>query len=63
MTTALQTQTKQRPWWLTLISGILALIVGAILLWAPAKNKVETGHDFPGLLDKLKDLDSELYLQ
>jgi uncharacterized membrane protein HdeD (DUF308 family) len=42
MTTALQTQTKQRPWWLTLITGILALIVGGILLWAPAKDKVET---------------------
>jgi uncharacterized membrane protein HdeD (DUF308 family) len=42
MTTALKTQTKDRPWWLTLISGILALIVGGILLWAPAKDKVET---------------------
>jgi uncharacterized membrane protein HdeD (DUF308 family) len=35
-------QTKRRPWWLTLIMGILAFVVGAILLWAPAKNKVET---------------------
>ena len=35
-------QTQQRPWWLTLINGILALIVGAILLWAPAKTKIET---------------------
>jgi uncharacterized membrane protein HdeD (DUF308 family) len=42
MTTAVQTQTKQRPWWLTLISGILALLVGGILLWSPAKTKVET---------------------
>jgi uncharacterized membrane protein HdeD (DUF308 family) len=42
MTTAVQTQTKDRPWWLTLITGILALIVGGILLWAPAKTKVET---------------------
>jgi uncharacterized membrane protein HdeD (DUF308 family) len=42
MTTASQVQTKQRPWWLTLIAGILALIVGAVLLWAPAKTKVET---------------------
>jgi uncharacterized membrane protein HdeD (DUF308 family) len=42
MTTAVETQTKQRPWWLTLISGIAALIVGAILLWSPAKTKVET---------------------
>jgi uncharacterized membrane protein HdeD (DUF308 family) len=35
-------QTQQRPWWLTLIMGILAFVVGAILLWAPAKDKVET---------------------
>jgi uncharacterized membrane protein HdeD (DUF308 family) len=35
-------QTKQRPWWLTLIAGILALIVGAVMLWAPAKTKVDT---------------------
>jgi uncharacterized membrane protein HdeD (DUF308 family) len=42
MTTATQLETKQRPWWLTMISGILALIVGAILLWSPAKTKVET---------------------
>ena len=39
---ATQMQTQQRPWWLTLISGILAMIVGAILLWSPAKTKVET---------------------
>lgn len=42
MTTASQVETKQRPWWLTLIAGVLAVIVGAILLWAPAKTKVET---------------------
>jgi uncharacterized membrane protein HdeD (DUF308 family) len=42
MTTASQVQTVQRPWWLTLINGILALIVGAVLLWAPVKTKVET---------------------
>jgi uncharacterized membrane protein HdeD (DUF308 family) len=35
-------ETKQRPWWMTLIMGILAFVVGAILLWAPAKTKVET---------------------
>jgi uncharacterized membrane protein HdeD (DUF308 family) len=34
-------QSKQRPWWLTLIAGILAVIVGAVLLWAPAKTKVD----------------------
>jgi uncharacterized membrane protein HdeD (DUF308 family) len=42
MTTATQLETTQRPWWLTLIGGILALIVGAILLWSPAKTKIET---------------------
>lgn len=42
MTTASQVETKQRPWWLTLIAGVLAVMVGAILLWAPAKTKVET---------------------
>jgi uncharacterized membrane protein HdeD (DUF308 family) len=35
-------QTQQRPWWLTLIMGIAAFVIGAILLWAPAKSKVET---------------------
>jgi uncharacterized membrane protein HdeD (DUF308 family) len=35
-------ETRQRPWWLTLIAGILALVVGATLLWAPAKTQVET---------------------
>lgn len=39
---ATQMQTRQRPWWLTLISGILATVVGAILLWSPAKTKVDT---------------------
>jgi len=43
MTTAVATQTQPgRPWWLTLISGILATIVGAVLLWSPAKTKVDT---------------------
>jgi uncharacterized membrane protein HdeD (DUF308 family) len=42
MTTASQVQTRQRPWWLTLITGILLVIVGGILLWSPAKTKVET---------------------
>ena len=39
--TAVQAQTG-RPWWLTLISGILATIIGAVLLWSPAKTKVDT---------------------
>jgi uncharacterized membrane protein HdeD (DUF308 family) len=35
-------ETKPRPWWAPLIMGIAALVIGAILLWAPAKTKVET---------------------
>jgi uncharacterized membrane protein HdeD (DUF308 family) len=31
---------RQRPWWLTLILGIFAVIIGAVLLWAPAKTQV-----------------------
>lgn len=38
---ALSLQTKQRPWWLTLIGGILAVIVGGLLLWANLQTKVE----------------------
>ncbi len=33
---------KPRPWWLTLIEGILAFIVGIILLWAPTNARVDT---------------------
>lgn len=40
--TATSMETKQRPWGLTLVMGIMAFIVGAILLWSPAKTKVET---------------------
>ena len=39
---AAQVQTKQRPWWLTLISGILAVVVGATLLWGGLAAKVQT---------------------
>jgi uncharacterized membrane protein HdeD (DUF308 family) len=44
MTTAaaVQPQAKQRPWWLTLISGILAVIIGATLLWGGLGTKVQT---------------------
>jgi uncharacterized membrane protein HdeD (DUF308 family) len=31
-----QVQTRQRPWWLTLITGISALILGAFFLWGAA---------------------------
>ena len=40
--TAMSMKTKDRPWWLLLVQGIAAFVIGAILLWAPAKTKVET---------------------
>ena len=42
MNTAAAMETPKHPWWLTLIQGILALILGAVLLWAPAKDKADT---------------------
>jgi uncharacterized membrane protein HdeD (DUF308 family) len=41
MTTATMT-TKQRPWGLTLTLGIFVLILGAVMLWAPAKTQTNT---------------------
>ena len=38
-TSAVTAQPRQRPWWLTLISGILATLIGAILLWSPLKTQ------------------------
>jgi uncharacterized membrane protein HdeD (DUF308 family) len=32
----------QRPWWLTLIGGVLAIVVGAILLWGNLVTQVKT---------------------
>jgi uncharacterized membrane protein HdeD (DUF308 family) len=49
-TSATSVQAKQRPWWMTLIMVILAFVVGAILLWAPAKPKVETYQLFIAFL-------------
>jgi uncharacterized membrane protein HdeD (DUF308 family) len=34
--------TKQRPWWLNLVLGISLIIIGAVMLWAPAKTALET---------------------
>jgi len=42
MTAAIQAPTRQRPWWLTLMTGATAFAVGSIMLWAPAKYRVET---------------------
>jgi uncharacterized membrane protein HdeD (DUF308 family) len=39
---AMAMETKPRPWWTSLILGIAAVLIGGILLWAPAKTKVET---------------------
>ena len=33
---------SQRPWWLTLIGGILAIVVGALLLWGNLITQVKT---------------------
>jgi uncharacterized membrane protein HdeD (DUF308 family) len=41
-TSATSFETKARPWWLSLMGGILLFIIGAILLWSPAKTKIET---------------------
>jgi uncharacterized membrane protein HdeD (DUF308 family) len=32
----------QRPWWMTLIGGILAIVVGALLLWGNLMTQVKT---------------------
>jgi uncharacterized membrane protein HdeD (DUF308 family) len=36
--TATTMETKQRPWWAMLAGGVIAVIVGAVMLWAPAKT-------------------------
>jgi uncharacterized membrane protein HdeD (DUF308 family) len=38
---AVQVETNRRPWWLTLISGILAVFIGAVMLWGNFTTKVE----------------------
>jgi uncharacterized membrane protein HdeD (DUF308 family) len=35
-------ETQQRPWWTLLVGGIIAVIIGAVLLWSPAKTKIDT---------------------
>ena len=41
-TSAMSLHTNERPWWLMLIDGIAILIVGGVLLWAPAVTKLKT---------------------
>jgi uncharacterized membrane protein HdeD (DUF308 family) len=40
-TTVVETQ-PQRPWWMTLIGGIFAIVVGALLLWGNLVTQVKT---------------------
>ncbi len=35
-------ETKARPWGILLVEGIIAVVIGAILLWAPLGAKVRT---------------------
>ena len=41
-TSATAIQSKQRPWWLTLITGVSLVVIGGMLLWSPGKAKVDT---------------------
>jgi uncharacterized membrane protein HdeD (DUF308 family) len=40
--TAVAAPARQRPWWLTLILGIAAVVVGAIMLWGTIETRVQT---------------------
>ncbi len=35
---AMDMPTRERPWWLLLVQGIAALVVGIALLWSPGKS-------------------------
>jgi uncharacterized membrane protein HdeD (DUF308 family) len=39
---AMTFETKARPWYLLLIEGIILVVIGAVMLWSPAKTKLET---------------------
>ena len=43
-------ESKPRPWGFLLIQGIVLVLIGAILLWAPAKTKVDTYQILVALL-------------
>jgi uncharacterized membrane protein HdeD (DUF308 family) len=40
--TATSFETRDRPWWLLLIQGIFLAVICAVMLWSPAKTKVDT---------------------
>src|SRR3954465_1482944 len=50
MDSAVAMDTPRHPWWLTLIQGISALVIGGILLWSPAKDKVDAWQLLVALL-------------
>jgi uncharacterized membrane protein HdeD (DUF308 family) len=39
---ALELKANQRPWWLMLINGVLALIIGSLLLWGQTTTQLQT---------------------
>lgn len=41
-TSATAMQTQQRPWWLTLITGISLVIIGGVLLFAAPRQRLDT---------------------
>ena len=41
MATATDVQVRQRPWWLTLIGGVAAVILGGLLLWGGLGVRVQ----------------------
>ena len=47
---ALQLETQQRHWWVLLIEGVAVFVIGAVMLWAPAKAKVDVWQILVALL-------------
>ena len=41
-TSATAIQSKQRPWWLTLITGVSLVIIGGMLLFAAPRQRLDT---------------------